>query len=149
MDGSDRRTAISTRLWVPISLVVGIFLLGFAVSFLRQEMRKVRAERYDSIRAIAELKEKEIESWRIERLADVLELSQSPLVKSALTKFFSSAGRSEFREPIIRRLRLEGELGLYSAAFVISPDGRTLIDDGSTPSTIDSSEFPDVAATIT
>ncbi len=137
---SGREKHLSYWVLLPVLLLVGILLAGAAVSYFRVERRRIRDQNYDLIRSVTNLKIREIEEWRAERLADASELSRSRFLVMAFSKWLSSKENTALREPILQRLKLATKTGPYDDAFILGHGARPLLYDGSKPPSIDSSE---------
>jgi PAS domain S-box-containing protein len=140
MDENVRKKVSSLPNWWVLVAVVCFGLIISAVLYYQSEKDKIRSERYDAIVSVADVKARELEQWRVERLADVRVLSESPLARIAILELFKSPGDSKLRKMVQERLALERNLDLYENAFLMDTTGQLIISAGEINPIIDSSE---------
>jgi PAS domain S-box-containing protein len=140
MDGRSRKRSYSPWLrWILLAFIT-IGLAACGVFYYLAERGRIRSERYEEIAAVAGLKVKEIDQWRLERLADVHEFSKNPLIRNAILGLIKAPKEARLRELIVEQLELERGLGLYSDAFILDTNGRVLISVIGGSSVLDTSE---------
>ncbi|MCL4540353.1 MAG: PAS domain S-box protein [Bacteroidetes bacterium] len=139
---------ISPRVWAILSAIISIVLVVTGFIYYGAEKEKIRAEIYDWEEGVAGLKVREIEQWRLERLADVHVLSSDPLMRKSILRFIGDPHNKSLRSEVQQRLALEHRLELYSNAFVIDTTGRTLISVGGSSTRLDTSETAALHAVI-
>ncbi len=127
MNRSNRRTFLSPRLLAVGFSILAIILIVAGALYFKGEERKIRAEKYDDIASVSNLKIREVERWRLERLADARELARGPQIRMSLLEYLKHSRVSSTQGQILGRLELEKNLALYSDAFFVDTLGRTLI----------------------
>ncbi len=128
------------RIWIPFLLLISIALIVAGFLYYRAEKDRIRREKYDEIASVAELKVRQIESWRLERLADASVLSRSPFYARAILNLVNAPANPQLRRSVQERLDLEDTVGLYSDAFILDTARQTLVSAGLPPSVMDASE---------
>lgn len=126
-------------------ILLAFISVGLAISgtlYYLAERSRIRSERYEEIAAVANLKVKEIDQWRLERLADARVLSKSPLTRKAILGLARAPHDLHLMGEIREQLKLERRLGLYSDAFVLDTAGRKIVSVRESSPFIDASEWP-------
>ncbi|HUI28769.1 MAG TPA: PAS domain S-box protein [Candidatus Acidoferrales bacterium] len=140
MDGRNRKTVLSPWVRGILLALISIGLIICGILYYLAERSQIRSQRYEEIAAITNLKVREIDRWRLERLADARVLSKSPLTRQAILDLIRARSNMQLRATVEKRLALEQRLGLYVDAFVVDTIGRTRISIGASSSTVDTAE---------
>jgi len=90
----------------PLRLVLIFALLsaGIAVSgflYYQEQNRTIRSQRNDELRAIADLKVSQIESWRRERLADGTYIRENPFVLQAFGRLLNGVPSPQLERTVL------------------------------------------------
>ncbi|MFZ1081884.1 MAG: hypothetical protein WAO19_08160, partial [Candidatus Kryptoniota bacterium] len=70
MEQTNQSATPMGRIWISFLILVSVALIIVGLSYYRVEKNRIRLEKYDGIASVAELKVRQIESWRSERLED-------------------------------------------------------------------------------
>ena len=140
MEQTNQSTTPMGRIWISFLILVSVALIISGLSYYRVEKNRIRLEKYDGIASVAELKVRQIESWRSERLEDARVLAGTSFSRRAILDLVNAPTNEQLRSSVRERLDLESSLGLYSEAFLLDTTGRTLISAGTSPSVMDTSE---------
>ncbi len=124
------RTTALLRNWLILSSILTVCLTTGGFLYYGIEKRRILIEKYRDIESIINLETKEIERWRIERLADARELANSPLIGASVRQWVRNPNDERLKTLLERQLRLERRLTLYSGAFVVDTNGQTVIGRG-------------------
>lgn len=126
-----------TALIVAEALLVAVIIFGGYI-FFQRDMRHVENENYDQLAAIAQLKVREIEDWRHERIADCNVVARSPFVRQATRKLLENPADVESRRMLLERCETIKESFDYDDVFIYTTDDRLLLSTASTPPILDS-----------
>jgi PAS domain S-box-containing protein len=103
-------------------LVVGLATGGYhIISSRRAEARKVA---HEELRAIADLKLKQIVNWREERLSDARFFSRAQFVAQDIERFLAAPENPSYRAALLHTVHLLKAGERYSAVVVYDPDLR-------------------------
>ncbi len=130
MGKSTSNTRFSPRTLLILSSLVSLALTASGIVYYNIEKNRILDQNYLEIASVANLKIRDIERWRLERLADARELAGSPLMDRAIFRWLKSRNDANVRREIEKQLRLEKKLSLYTNAFVVGTSGRTIIAGG-------------------
>jgi PAS domain S-box-containing protein len=140
MDRRNRKTTFSPWLRGILLAFVSVGLVVSGILYYLAERSRIRSERYEEIAAVTNLKIREIDQWRLERLADARVFSKSPLIRNAILGLVRAPYNMQFRGAVEEGLALERRLGLYVDAFILDTNGQTLLRVRGSSSVIDISE---------
>lgn len=135
----NKGTISTGRTWIFSSILISIAIVMGGSLYYSIEKKKIRLEKYNDIASVAQLKVRQIQSWRSERIEDVVIISKSQLYVDAILNLLKSPGDEQLRKTVSDRLALEKNLTFYSDAFILDTTGRRLVSLR-TSSFIDSSE---------
>ena len=130
MGKSTSNTRFSPRTLLILSSLVSLALTASGIVYYNIEKNRILDQNYLEIASVANLKIRDIERWRLERLADARELAGSPLMDRAIFRWLKSRNDANVRREIEKQLQLEKKLSLYTNAFVVGTSGRTIIAGG-------------------
>jgi len=119
------------------SFAAMVLLLSSAAYWTyNREARAIRRDKYNELKAIADLKVRQLVQWRDEQISDArLSASAACLVSSAL---FKSSDRASSRAGLLPRLDEIRRTNLHCAeAVVTNPDGVVLLAAGTGPEDLD------------
>ncbi len=101
-------------------------LIVFGVWFARKETRTVSREKYEDLRAIADLKEGQILSWRKERIADA-QITSKGVLGQHIARWLETPEDSSLKRSIVATLEAMRENEGYANVVVTAVDGRILL----------------------
>ncbi len=130
MSKATSSTRFSPRTLLILSAVASLVLIASGLVYYSIEQKRIFHQEYIGIASVANLKVRDIERWRLERLADARELARSPLLDRAIFKWLRSSNDARVLGEIRKQLQLERKLSLYKNAFVADTTGRTIIAGG-------------------
>lgn len=141
MDRRNRKPLFSPWLrWILLTFIT-LGLVTCGIFYYLAERGRIRSERYDEIAAVTNLKVREIDQWRLERLADSRVFSKNPMIRKVVLDLVRAPGDVRLRSMIEEQLELERRLGLYADAFVLDTTGRTLLPISGSSTVLDTSEI--------
>ena len=109
-----------------IILVCGMIIIGGLIYFKFEE-RTIRNEKYNELKAVAELKINQIVQWRKERIGDAVIMSQSHIFNTAIQKSLANGNNLNFKRDILDALTLLKAQYGYDEVLIASADGKFLI----------------------
>jgi len=119
-----------------LALVVLILtLLGYW--YLRVETAEITREKYHALAAIGELKSKQIQQWRKERLFEVERKLKQPALAGTVEQFLTSPNNQAIQEALQKILTREMVDGEWLEALLFSPDGTLLFATGNLHDPVD------------
>jgi PAS domain S-box-containing protein len=106
-------------------LAAGISTAGY--SYYKQQESLLRAEAENSISAIADLKVRQILTWRKERISDALVLSENPLVVKAVQTITSGKTEDESKKAILTVMRTLDKHNGYQNVILLDAAGNPVL----------------------
>jgi PAS domain S-box-containing protein len=109
------------------SIIALITLLSFLIAtgsylFYKQQESSIRQEKYNELKAIADLKVSQIENWIHERSADAKNVVLSEFLTAAVQNWLKDRSNVKLKSAIIKRLSIvQSEKG-YENIFLCTPD---------------------------
>ncbi len=119
---------ITIRQKFPFHLLI-IFLLlatGIGISgylYYAQQKEHLKKETGDNLSSIADLKVKQIATWREERLADAEHIYNNPLIVPHIQQWLNS-GPSEIKQDILMWMKSLHEQYHYKSVILLDPNGK-------------------------
>jgi PAS domain S-box-containing protein len=113
-------------------LLFGLFLLtALALAFggywfYRREAQAIRADKYNELKAVAELKVNQIVAWRSERLADA-RLNASGILRAHAISWLKAPNDDSLKADVLARLKVFRDAEGYRNMILTAPDGRLLL----------------------
>jgi len=108
-----------------ILLLVLIIITGGTI-YLRNEENRIRSEKYDELKAIADLKIEQIEQWKLGKIHDA-SVSESVFFGDAIADFADGNKSPELKKKLLGRLSQFEKISEYKNAFITLPDGAILL----------------------
>ncbi len=111
-------------------MVLGLALIGSGYSYYRFDLRALKQDKYNEVRAVADLKAREVEHWRQERLTDggrnvsgSIGVATREWLEAPANDAVATAATTRLRSLLTAFAQAEG----YEAFLVASPEGRILV----------------------
>jgi hypothetical protein len=124
----DRR-----RYWVVFFILISLMLMVGGFLLYRSEAGRIEKDKYQEIKAIADLKAGQLQQWRQERLADADSVAKRPFLKKGVENFLQSLHDPRLREDMETLLKAELAHSAYADALLLTTDGDILLSTGSRP----------------
>lgn len=132
------KTGLVTKTYIII--LFAIFTLIIATGgylYFRYEAKIIRQQKYNELKAIADLKVTQMEQWIKERTANSLVISKSPFLVAGVEEWLLNKNDSSIASDIQKRLSgVQKEYG-YEAVFLSSVKGEILFSAGNEIKKID------------
>jgi len=125
----DKHTVtLKTKLYIGVLIaVISSLIASGGYLFYQQQADALRRVRYHELKAIADLKESQIENWIQERKADAELITQSPLFIDGISRWIQDNGNMRLKERITEGLKpVQKELG-YKDIFLAKTNGDLLL----------------------
>ncbi len=113
-----------------LALLFGVVSLAITVGgyeYYRQQARDIRRQKYDELKAIAELKIEQIVQRRAGRVADAKTLAKNVFFRSAIGRWVRTPADASLRSEIRETLESFREAGGYENAILARSDGTVLL----------------------
>ena len=108
-------------------VVISLLIAAGGYLFYQHQADALRREKYNELKAIADLKESQIENWLHERNADAKVVAQSPFFSDGINRWLQDTGNVQLKEDIIERLKpAQKEFG-YENIFLAKTNGDLLL----------------------
>ncbi len=120
-------------LWIVIFVAVASVLVVGGYAYYRYETDRIRQEKYQDLRTIANLKANQIREWRQERLADVSTFSKAPFFGQGLQEWLRDRANPSLRTKVRDRLVLQKKEQGYADVLLLDTECRVLVSADSHP----------------
>jgi PAS domain S-box-containing protein len=128
---SDRLvTALRTRLVRPGTILWTAFvalLLVLALPYYRGELGRIRNDKLNTLRVVADLKIRRIHAWRSQRLADARWSSRSPLFRREVLALIQDGEAPGIPKLLTERFALERQERGYAQVMLLDAWNRVLL----------------------
>jgi len=114
----------SRRIAAAIIAGISLAMIGGGYWYYRAETEELFREKHQTLKAITELKVKQIEQWRKERLAEAKRAGDDLLTLQAVGKFLGAPDDPRIQAQL--REALEGEVSDYANILLFDPDANLL-----------------------
>jgi hypothetical protein len=103
------------------------FLIIFIASYyLKLQQREIKSERYNYLKAIAELKTNQLVKWQTERLSEVIFFSNNkPLIQSIFKLMSGDANSEEYIRISLAHIQSNNR---YENIFILNPTGEIVFN---------------------
>jgi len=127
----SRRASAQSRVshW-PFFILFGVIalLLIMAGAWLHHhEMISVKQDKYNELKAIADLKVGQIQAWRRERMTDAERNAAGPFIRETVRRWIGNPADSASKQEIINYLEMVRRFEGYENLILTGIDGRLLI----------------------
>lgn len=136
MDINHKLPLLNKQHILLLSVFFFIFIIAGSYLYFRYERNSIRQEKYAYLKTITDLKVDQITQWRKERLSDAQVFTKSPFLRKSYQRWIISKDNSS-KEDIIERLSLMRQYNKYENAFILSADGKLLLNPDSSLKHID------------
>jgi len=113
--------------FIVLAVLVSVLLIIGGFIYYKYEERTIRNEKYNELKAVAELKINQIVQWRKERLGDAVIISQSHIFNAAIEKSLADRNNLKSKRDILNVLTISKAQYGYDEVMIASPDGKVLI----------------------
>ncbi len=117
-------SGVSLRPYALIFILLAALLSATGYGIYRHEKTAIKEEKYNDLKAIAELKTDQIIAWRRERLSDIRLHSSSRLFREAVARLKSAPDDSAVIADLLSDMRLLRDMYQYENVILVAPDGR-------------------------
>ena len=109
-----------------IFLLLSLGILGTGYFYYDYEQAYLKQEKLNEIRAIADLKIKQIVDWRKERLADATLIMKDTFFAARVKDWLKGGAKTELKDEILHRLKAL-LVYHYQNIVLLDPQGRVLL----------------------
>jgi PAS domain S-box-containing protein len=113
--------------WIALFCVVTLVFVALGYFHYRSEMQAAQRRAHRELHAIAELKIRQIQGWRSERIAGLNALTQSPFFTEAVAEFVRHPGSKDVEPRLRKRLMVVTNDYRYHDALLAGLDGKILL----------------------
>ena len=128
--------------------LTGIILITGGYLYYNNEAKTISNEKYDGLKAIAELKISQICQWRKERISDANVISQSHFFIVAIEQYLSTKDNSALKRDILNQLSLFKVQYGYGDVLITSADGKLLFSSDPNIKTFDQVTIANINKTL-
>ncbi len=115
------------RIWMRIFIIVILVIISLACWYYQAEKARIRADRYNDIATIAEMKSNELVQWRKERFADVTRAANGPSVIKNILMLAKNPNDPAASEELKKVLEVNRKGKIYDNVFLFSLDGKLIL----------------------
>jgi PAS domain S-box-containing protein len=119
--------------------IFSVIIISAGVFYYTNEKNNIRKSKYDELKAIADLKEKQIKDWIKDKKAEAITTTQSPFFIEGVERWISVKEDVATKEKLTKRLSLAVIELDHENVFLVSTDGQQYLS--AVPSTEDFSEI--------
>jgi two-component system, cell cycle sensor histidine kinase and response regulator CckA len=130
-----------------LAAVTVVALAAGGYAYYVHEVSAVRAERYDELAAIADLKVEQIVAWRNERLRDA-RLNSSGVVRDHVLRLASAPGDAASTTALLTRLEVLRKEEGYRNVALATPNGRLMLSADVRPVQLDAAAEEMIARAV-
>ncbi|MCX6249163.1 MAG: ATP-binding protein [Bacteroidetes bacterium] len=116
----------SKRLLIFLACSLCILILLGGYLYFRYETNIIRKDKYNELKAIAELKINQITQWRKERLGDANVFYKSAFFERSIEQFLINDFNADLKNEIREQLSIIKTQSGYENIFITSPAGKVL-----------------------
>lgn len=113
--------------WIALFFVMAAAFLALGYVYYLGQIRAASTHEYEKLHAIAELKTKQIQEWRRERMAVLQLLAQSPYFAAAVQEFALRPDAKDLESRLRQRLMTVTHDRRYQDALLVGLDGEILV----------------------
>ncbi len=137
MASPTNRPGSSRRIPVAIFVAITLALLAAGYWYYRKETEAISHEKYEAIAAIGELKSRQIQEWRKERLASVGVFARGSEMSRGVAAFLRNPSSPGYRSELLGQLQLDRMVDQYRNVLLFALDGQKLLSAEAAPAPVD------------
>lgn len=138
VDYSSRSLRFKKSHFVLLAVIISALLIWGGYLYYGYSAGRIRDEKGDELRAIAELKISQLVQWQKERITDAKQISTAPLLIDWLEKWLQDKNQISEQKMKERMAFFQNEKS-FESIIIASPEGKFLISKGSSIDQIDDS----------
>ena len=115
------------RTWVLLFSVILVLSAVGGYAFYQVAGQRIRAEKLGNLKAVGELKARQIVQWREERLNEVARSAECPFFGERLQAWLEDSANPALRDDLIKYLKLELANHSHCDALLLDTNGRVLM----------------------
>jgi PAS domain S-box-containing protein len=112
---------------VALLVILSLVIAAAGYFYYKNQESSIRQQKYNELKAIADLKVNQIEEWIKERKSDVIGVVQLPFFVRAINQWLNDTGNVQLKQDIIEHLRLIQKENGYENIFLTTANGRLLL----------------------
>lgn len=143
----DIQFSVSKKVYLIFVLIISTFIIISSYIYYGIEAENVRTEKYNQLRAVAELKTNQLVEWRSSTFSQVSVTSQSPVLTNTVQIFLNYP--TFYRKELIRRLRLDIDNYEYENILMTDTSGRILLNGVGRKEHLDDAVIPSFREALT
>ncbi len=126
----------------PITLfsIISLLLITAGIWFYSQNSQNIRADKFNELKSIADLKVGQIVQWRLERLGDAQVNSQSPLMRQAVDQWLKNPDDLNLKTSITSILQVIKNEYRYQHLILAGTDSQLLLSSDPSIASLDDNE---------
>jgi len=130
MERANTSVLSSKKYFVILMVILSLIIIAAGFVFYKIEESSIRQQRYNELKAVADLKVTQIEQWIKERKGDVQAIAESPFFEKGVTGWIKDTGNAQLKNEILEQLNPDQKVLGYENIFIASPEGRLLLSTG-------------------
>lgn len=123
---TQRSTLTKKSHVIVLITVLSILIAAAGYFFYKNEENSIRQQKYNELKAIADLKVSQIESWVQDRRAEANVITQSPFFVQGIDNWLKT-GNNVLKQDIIERLQVVQKGFGYDNIFLTKPNSQLLL----------------------
>ena len=127
----------SRNVAVAAFVIIAVILVGIGYWYYQSEKEEITHEKYQTLAAIGELKSKQIQQWRKERMAKVERAAKDGLTRKAVSDVLTAAGDQNFQKELHQCLQNELTGQDSGVALLFDTRGNLLASTDNDVGTVD------------
>lgn len=124
------KLAVSLKSKISFRILIGIIILLIIAGsylFYRQQADSLRHDKYNYLKAIADLRESQISNWLQERNANAKVFAQDPFFIDGINRWLKDTSNVKLKEVITRQIKLLQKEFNYENVFIANKYGDPLL----------------------
>mgnify|MGYP002638941143 FL=1 len=137
--------------WLIISfaIIVPIVIIVIGFIYFRSQVDLVRERKNTEFAAISKLKIDQLVQWQKERNGDVMSVSRSPLLTSAVERFLVNKNNNKLKETISKHLSIPQKEFGYEDIHLTTIKGEIIVSAGLQTDHFDSTTYKKIVEAVT
>jgi len=117
----------SKKQFITLIAILSLLIAAGGYFYYKSQLTSIRQEKYNELKAIADLKVNQIQNWINDRRADVIAVTRSPFFIGGVNQWLKDTGNVQLKQEIIERLRLIQKEHGFENIFLAAPNDRLLL----------------------